>query len=64
MLVFLRNTRLDCDLLMKSQSWKGLEVSGWDQAVARCVDFWLSRTLEAAHPESGRVVRRKGTERR
>lgn len=47
---------------MKSQSWKALEVSGWDQTVSRCVDFWLSRTLEAAHSQSVRVVWRRGTE--
>lgn len=33
---------------MKSRSWKDLEVSGWGQTVSRCVDFWLSRRLEAA----------------
>lgn len=46
---------------MKSQSWKDLEVSGWDQTVSRCVDFWLSRILEAAHLESLPVVWRMGT---
>lgn len=33
---------------MKSQSWKGLGVSGRDHTISRCVDFWLSRRLEIA----------------
>lgn len=38
-LAFCRGTWLGSDILMKSQNWKDLEVSGWDQTISRCEDF-------------------------
>lgn len=37
---------------MKSQSWKELEVSGWDQTISGVWTSWVSRELEAAPPGS------------